>query len=529
MIRILPRSLWGQLALVMTAALAVATAINIGLVIAERNYVAFLEASGPPVVRFVDALSAVQSGQPAPGGPIRGGPAGPARGRIFVGPESAVERRHLPRHDRLEQRLREAISEAQLQVSDVRAAIRSRQPRSARLQPADTNGGFAPPRAAAPNLSDPSDGGGLRSVAAPPAEAGQASPPPQMQAEPPRREGAPTGFRARPGRDILLSAKLADGRWLNAVFFAPDPPPGALVQIAFSTAILFGCVLAAALWAASRLSRPLSRLAEAAARVGPTSGPQTLAETGPEEVRRTLAAFNAMTSRVSQLIEEKDVMLGALGHDLRTPLASLRIRLETMEPAAERDKAIATIEETTRLLEDILDLSRQGRSGEPVQPMDVALIVGDVVADYEDIGAAVALGGCARAPAACRPVLLKRALRNLIDNAVAYGGGACVSVANVPSRGAEIRIEDDGPGIPDERIAQTMRPFVRGEGSRSRTTGGAGLGLALASAIVHAHGGELRLANRSPRGLTASILLPPLLAQADGQSVEMQKKTAKAP
>src|SRR5215510_909022 len=135
-----------------------------------------------------------------------------------------------------------------------------------------------------------------------------------------------------------------------------------------------------------------------------------------------------MSLRVSQLLGEKDVMLGALGHDLRTPLASLRIRIETMEPEAERLKAVRTIEEASQLLEDILELARQGRSSEPVQTIDISVLVQDIVEDYSETGAPVTLTSVDKAPVACRPVLFRRALRNLIDNAVSYGERARLSV-----------------------------------------------------------------------------------------------------
>jgi signal transduction histidine kinase len=210
---------------------------------------------------------------------------------------------------------------------------------------------------------------------------------------------------------------------------------------------------------------------------------------------------------VSQLLGEKDVMLGALGHDLRTPLASLRIRIETMEPEAERQKAIRTIEEASRLLEDILELARQGRSSEPVQTIDISILVQDIVEDYAETGAPVTLASYERSPVVCRPVLFRRALRNLIDNAVAYGKTAQLSVSKT---GADVlvRVEDDGPGMSGDALASAMRPFMRGETSRSRETGGAGLGLTLADAIVKTHGGSLELANRTPNGLVATIRLP---------------------
>src|SRR5690606_15549179 len=184
----------------------------------------------------------------------------------------------------------------------------------------------------------------------------------------------------------------------------------------------------AALWIASRLGRPLRDLTAAAQQVGAAGEPQEVKVQGPGDVRQTLEAFNAMSRRVTQLLREKDVMLGALGHDLRTPLASLRIRIESMEPEAERLKAIRPIEEASGLPEDILELARQGRSKEPVQTMDISIIVEDMVEDYAETGAPVSLTSSEKAPVACRPVLFRRALRNLIDNAISYGERARLSV-----------------------------------------------------------------------------------------------------
>jgi signal transduction histidine kinase len=274
-----------------------------------------------------------------------------------------------------------------------------------------------------------------------------------------------------------------------------------------SAFITFAFVLGAALWIASRLSRPLRDLTAAAARVGSAGEPLQLAVRGPDDVKQTLEAFNVMSRRVSQLLGEKDVMLGAIGHDLRTPLASLRIRLETMEPEAERLKAIRTIEEASELLEDILELARRGRSNEVLRPIDISVLVQDIVEDYVEIGLPVALRDTERSPVACRPVLFRRALRNLIDNAVAYGQTATVSV-NQDGGNVLVSVEDGGPGMSAHALALATQPFHRGEASRSRMTGGAGLGLTIAEAIAKAHGGALQLANLTPNGLRATISLP---------------------
>lgn len=314
-------------------------------------------------------------------------------------------------------------------------------------------------------------------------------------------------MRDRDAREILLAAQLPDGRWLSGGVVTPEPPADEIWRLGASTFVTFAFVLGAALWIASRLSRPLRDLQTAASRVGAANDPEEVAVRGPGDVRQTLEAFNAMSRRVSQLLGEKDVMLGALGHDLRTPLASLRIRIETMEPEAERLKAIRTIEEAAQLLEDILELARQGRSSETLQMLDLSVLVQDIVEDYAETGAPVSLTASEKAPVACRPVLFRRALRNLIDNAVAYGQVARLSVSKTGSD-VLVCIQDDGPGMSAEALATAGRPFVRGEASRSRSTGGAGLGLTLADAIAKAHGGELKLENRQPHGLAATIRLP---------------------
>jgi signal transduction histidine kinase len=178
-----------------------------------------------------------------------------------------------------------------------------------------------------------------------------------------------------------------------------------------------------------------------------------------------------------------------------------------MEPEAERQKAVRTIEEATELLEDILELSRQGKSSEPERTMDVSVLVDDVVEDYAETGSPVTLVSTQRSVAVCRPVLMRRALRNLIDNATAYGGAARLTVESGAGQ-VSVHIDDDGPGMTPEALNKATDPFYRGEASRNRDTGGTGLGLTLCEAIARAHGGSLILENRNPNGLRATITLP---------------------
>lgn len=504
-----PKSLSGQFAIVMASALLSASLISFVLLIAERQRAAMIEQSGPPIARFAD-LAEVVFGSPAAGlgdffslrtqGP----------GRYQLAKTNPVDRRSLPRNPELEERLSEALADAGVTPTEVRAATRIVDRTSGRsggpgLPPPFKDALPPPPFAARPQLPRPApdDPGAADAVEGSPG----ANTPQLAQRSGDRAERERSGFRMRAQREIVLAAQLSDGRWLTGLTLTPEPANDNVFLLGMSTFVSFVFVLGAALWIAGRLAKPLRDLAHAAQELGTAGSAQEVQVRGPGDIRQTIEAFNAMTRRVNQLLGEKDVMLGAIGHDLRTPLASLRIRLESMEPESERIKAVRTIEEAASLLEDILEFSRQGKSLEPVQKVDVSIIVQDLVEDYAETGAPVSLEHSDKAPGACRPVLLRRALRNLVDNAIAYGKTARVFVLNT---GTEIvvRIEDDGPGMSPEALATATNPFYRGEASRSRTTGGAGLGLTLADAIAKAHKGRLILENRPEGGVRATLMLP---------------------
>jgi signal transduction histidine kinase len=283
----------------------------------------------------------------------------------------------------------------------------------------------------------------------------------------------------------------------------PPDGPRALIGIL----VLTTAVLGAALLVAHRVARPLQDLASAAEQVGATTAPEPVPVRGPGDVRQTIEAFNAMNRRVSDLLTEKDVMLGAIGHDLRTPLTSLRLRLESMEPEGEREKAIRTVEETSVLLESILDLARHGRSAEPTELVVLDDLVRSELDAYAERGAIIPLSTRDRVQIACQPMVFRRLLRNLLDNALNHGGGAQVSI-RLEGKDALLEVADRGPGMSPETMESALRPFVRGEASRNRSSGGAGLGLALVDAIARAQGGSVSLANRNPTGLLVSVRLP---------------------
>ncbi len=273
------------------------------------------------------------------------------------------------------------------------------------------------------------------------------------------------------------------------------------------TLILFVVVLLPLLWAVRRVARPLAHLTRAAEDFGSGDTDEAIPVRGSRDVAQLIAAFNALRLRVTGMLDEKDRMLGAIGHDLRTPLAALRVRVESVEDDTDRARMIDTIAEMNRTLDDILSLARLGRPSEPAVEVDVAALVDAVVEDFRDLGADVTFVEAERLPLRLRPSLIRRAVRNLIENAVKYGRGAVVSV-EANTHAVAIRVADEGPGVPEERLADVFEPFTRLETSRNRETGGIGLGLALARAIVREARGDLTLANRAEGGLAATITLP---------------------
>jgi signal transduction histidine kinase len=303
---------------------------------------------------------------------------------------------------------------------------------------------------------------------------------------------------------VHLAAQLPDGTWLIGRFLSLRPLPIYLNPIFVVQLALFIAVLGISLFWASRISRPMRVLARAAENLRPQENLAPIPEEGPRDVRSAIVSFNAMARRVKDLLEEKDRMLSAIGHDMRTPLASLRIRAESVEPESERERIVETIDEMTRMVDEILSLARLGRSSEKMQLVDLSALTDSVVEEFRELGKDVTFEDAPRTPLTMQPLLVRRLLRNLIDNAVKYGGRALVSIAD---QGGTLRliVDDDGPGIPQAQMADVLQPFTRLENSRSRETGGMGLGLSIAEAISRSQGARLILENRHGGGLRAAI------------------------
>ncbi|SEJ06266.1 Signal transduction histidine kinase [Sphingomonas sp. OV641] len=306
---------------------------------------------------------------------------------------------------------------------------------------------------------------------------------------------------------LLIAVQLADGSWITTNAPWPRRDNRILWALLSQTLIIYILILLPVLWITRRISRPLRGLAGAARSFAPRKELPPLPVEGPSDVRDVIVAFNGLAQRVTAMLDEKDRMLGAIGHDLRTPLAALRVRIESVEDEQDRARMADTIAEMSRTLDDILSLARLGRPSEPVTEVDLNALVDAVVDDFHDLGAEVLFEADARLRMHLRPTLFRRAVRNLIENAIKYAGSAEVTILREPTT-IRVCVADRGPGIPEDGLVKVFDPFTRLETSRNRETGGIGLGLALAQAIVQDAGGTITLANRPGGGLVATIALP---------------------
>jgi signal transduction histidine kinase len=323
-----------------------------------------------------------------------------------------------------------------------------------------------------------------------------------------RSKGAHNGWNnnSKAHDAVYLTMKTGNGQWVSAAAYIRPFGGQPFLLLFVQTIVLYLAVLIPLALIAKRIARPLRSLTDRVHQYGLVADAPPLEPQGPSDVRDLMLAFNAAQSRLNSMLTEKDVMLGAIGHDLKTPLASLRVRIESVDDDVEREKMAATVTEMAAILDDILMLARVGNSAEPAMPTDIRALVDTVIDEFAENSAITASLGDDRSIAIIRPFLLKRAVRNLIDNALQYGGNARVSISPAAET-IDLLVEDDGPGIAAEKIQEMFEPFARAETSRNREHGGTGLGLTIARTIALAHGGALQLENRAGGGLRARLTI----------------------
>ena len=319
------------------------------------------------------------------------------------------------------------------------------------------------------------------------------------------------GFRGFGGfggfRDLQVAVPLPDGQWLSFTTALPESGSSFSRQFLLSMGIMAIVIFVVSVWAVRRVTAPLAAVSAAAERLGNDLNASPMPETGTIETRQASRAFNTMQARLRSLIENRTRMLAAISHDLRTPLTLLRLRAENIDNPQERDKMLATIAEMASMVGTTLQFARDEATTEKRRPTDIAALVQSIVDDMADAGMPVKMEPVEPIVYDCRADALKRAIRNLLDNAVKYGKAANVAIQTAPKT-FEIVVDDEGPGIPEQELSRVFDPFYRLEESRNRETGGVGLGLAIAQSIVQAHHGELVLSNRPTAGLRARIVLP---------------------
>lgn len=288
-------------------------------------------------------------------------------------------------------------------------------------------------------------------------------------------------------------------------FDARPPRPwysGPLVPFIFQLISL----VVAAWYGAKLLSRPIQRLSDAAERLSENLDSPALDESGPREARQAAVTFNLMQRRIREQVQQRARMLGAVSHDLRTPLSRLKLRLEQIHDEKLQGQMRQDLNDMIAMLDATLSYLHEQRTGEAPQWLDVQALVESLCENAQDQGADVqASGQCA--PLQVQPMALRSCLNNLLDNALRYAGHAAISLED-SSQELRVRIIDHGPGIAEDKREAVFEPFYRLEGSRNRNSGGVGLGMTIAREAAQRLGGELTLEETPGGGLTAQVRLP---------------------
>jgi signal transduction histidine kinase len=311
----------------------------------------------------------------------------------------------------------------------------------------------------------------------------------------------------RPGSAFVVQVRLLDGALVTFNARPPRHSESWPYRLLASVAVLLVAVVALSWIAVRWATQPLNALADAADELGRNLNRPPMAEKGPVEVVRAARAFNTMQARLVGYLRDRTRVLAAMSHDLKTPITRLRLRSELLDDMQLRAKFTGDLEELESMVGSTLDFLRGLENGEPAQPVDILALLESLQADLTEMGGPVTVEGTAGAPFPGRPQALKRCFANLLENAVKYGKSARVIVDDDVTR-LQVRIQDQGPGIPQAELERVFDPFYRLEGSRNRETGGTGLGLAIARSVAEAHGGTLILRNREEGGLEAVLMLP---------------------
>lgn len=369
--------------------------------------------------------------------------------------------------------------------------------------------GELPPVRHAPQVL--SLGNAPRRMMHPPPEDGAPRPwvyEPYMEGTPEAAEAAayvhPLGWQPREVTVYTIALKPVDSaNWIVVHKFLRPPPFGGTISLAVFSLIAGTIVAGVALLIGGRVMRPFRRLASHAELLGRGEAVPEIPLKGPKDTREIVSAFNTMNTRVNQSIDYQIGLLRSLGHDLAGPLAEIGRALDTVKPDETRIRIERSLGRVRSIVEAILSFSRAVMRDGDLEKTDMAALLNSIVDEQSEMGADATSTTPRRLIVTCRTNAIERCLRNLVENAVKYGGSVHASLT-VKNEEVVITVDDAGPGIAEEEIDRAFRPFVR----LSHDTEGSGLGLAIARTIIHDHGGSISLSNRIDGGLRAEVRLP---------------------
>jgi signal transduction histidine kinase len=465
-IRLLPRSLFGRLMLVLASGLVVAQLLSAAINLVERDSVLVRASGMQPAQRIADIVTLLDSLSPIERERIVG---------ILNVPPLVVSLDRTPSSEDSEST---GGARAAMFSAVLRTALNDDRPIRVAIggPPPEWASGAGRGRGQGPMSGGPMGGPGMHRF------------PPD-------------------GVSFLIQVRLQDGTWATFNTQVTGASASLPWRVLLTLATLLVAVLLLSYIAVRWVTRPLQLLATAADELGRDINRTPLPESGPVEVSRAARAFNTMQTRLVRFIDERTRLLTAMSHDLKTPLTRMRLRAELLEDADLRQKFETDLLEMEAMVTQTLEFMRGLSSHDPTQLVDIMGLLESLQADNQAMGRTVTIDGRVTRPLKGVPQLLKRCLSNLIDNAVLYGECAEIRVADGPDR-LTVYVRDHGPGIPETEIEKAFEPFYRLEGSRSRETGGTGLGLSIARNIAQAHGGDLCLRNHEGGGLEAILALP---------------------
>jgi signal transduction histidine kinase len=461
-LRLVPRSLFGRMVLILIGGLLVAQALSLAVNLAERDRL-ILRAGGMrtaqrigDIVELLDPLSAAERRRIVA---VLNAP--PLRVSLDIPPmEPAAS---LPED-----------THTAMFVGTLRAAVGERPLRVIRIEPAR----------------------GLRAFRA------------GGEPGPPRMGGMGMGMgRGAGGMAVVSQVRFGDGDWVTFDSTLPLQPADLPQRLLLTLLILSAAVILVSLIAVRWVTRPLHLLASAAEDLGRDIRRPPLKEDGPSEVSQAARAFNRMQASLQRYLDDRVRVLAAISHDLKTPITRMRLRAEMLDEEDARARFEKDLSEMESMVGEALEFLRGEGGTEDLRPVELNALLESLQADEQELGHTVRIEGAAAAPFVGRSQQLKRCLTNLIGNAIRYGGQASIRVEDTAGL-LTLRVLDEGPGIPESELERVFEPFYRIEASRSRGTGGSGLGLGIARNIARAHGGDLVLCNRRMGGLEAVLTLP---------------------